>query len=386
MANVHITLVGKQTYPVYLGIAETSPDRVILVHSSTSIAEAQRVAEEFGKAEVEFDYVELDPVNVMEVLHRTFELAQSLSDEDYYTINLTSGTKVWSILFHEAFESKSHIQFIYVDQICTVYDLSNGEILDSAWVEMERVFRLNNTSVLNSLDFKDLTTDDLNNIKTIRSLHQANWAVFTELTVPKTRDGQNAVNQIDGTFSFKGSSISWDHGTNSINFQLKPKKGLIEHEIIERTLSSPHIFDMVFNAGWFEAEVARQLSLWSYSHEVKLNVEFPYKDGNTKNEIDVIVNTGKRLLFVECKTQINNHTDLDKFSNAVKNYGGTGCLAMFVTFGSMTQMAKEKCRDSSIIPFSFKDALDAATEDAKKGAITTALHQLLDERLFTINK
>ena len=47
MANVHIALVGGQTYPVYLGIAETSPDRVILVHSESSLAEAQRIAAEF---------------------------------------------------------------------------------------------------------------------------------------------------------------------------------------------------------------------------------------------------------------------------------------------------------------------------------------------------
>ena len=381
MANIHIALVGGQTYPVYLGIAETSPDRVILVHSADSLVEARRIAAEFDGTGLAFDYEEFDPVNVTEVLEKANALAQSLDDDHHYTINLTSGTKVWSILFREAFASKPSVKFIYVDQSCSIYDLSSGEVKETEMVEMDRVFRLNNTSVLNSSDFHNLTEDDLNAIPAIRYLYLAKRFAFTALTVPMTRPGENKIRNNKDSFVFQGSSISWNHETKTIDFQLKTKTGMIE-----KTLSSPHIFDLVFFAGWFEAEVARHLSLWQHSHEVKMNVQFPYVDGKTKNEIDVIVNTGKRLLFVECKTHIHNLTDLDKFSKAVRNYGGMGCHALFVTFESMSQLAEEKCRDNGIIPFSFKDALDACHEEDKSGVITNALHRLLDEQLFTINK
>lgn len=379
MANVHIALVGGQTYPVYLGIAETSPDRVLLVHSADSLVEARRIAAEFDGTGIEFDYEEFDPVNVTRVLEQARALAQTLGDDHHFTINLTSGTKVWSILFREVFASKPAVKFIYVDQSCSIYDLSSGEVKEAAMVKMDRVFRLNNTSVLRSRDFKELTEDDLNAIPAIRNLHQANWLAFTALTVPLTKQGQKAIYKTNGTFTSNGSSISWNRETKTINFQLKTKTGLIE-----TTLSSPHIFDLVFFAGWFEAEVARHLSMWEHSHEVRLGVMFPYKDGKTKNEIDVIVNTGKRLLFVECKTQIHSPTDLDKFSKAVRNYGGMGCHALFVTFDSMKQLAEEKCLDNGIIPFSFKDALRANSDSPMP--ITSALHQLLDEQLFTINK
>ncbi len=379
MANVHIALVGGQTYPVYLGIAETSPDRVILVHSADSLAEARRIAAEFDGTGLEFDYEEFDPVNVSEVLEKANALAQTLGDDHHYTINLTSGTKVWSILFREAFASKPDVKFIYVDQSCSIYDLSSGEVKEAEMVEMDRVFRLNNTSVLKSMDFKRLTEEDLNAIPEIRYLYLAKRFAFTALTVPTTRPGENRIRNNEDSFVFQGSSISWNHETKTINFQIKTKAGLIE-----KTLSSPHIFDLVFFAGWFEAEVTRHLSMWKHSHEVKMNVQFPYVDGKTKNEIDVIVNTGKRLLFVECKTHIHNLTDLDKFSKAVRNYGGMGCHALFVTFESMSQLAEEKCRDNGIIPFSFKDALKANSDSPMP--ITNALHQLLDEQLFTINK
>ena len=382
MAKIHIALVGGQTYPVYLGIAETSPDKVMLVHSASSLAEAQRIAAEFEGSGIPFSFEQCDPVNVKQVLEKTRELSEAMGDEDQFIINLTSGTKVWSILFHEAFESKPHVQFIYVDQNCNVYDMSSGDTMCGTTIDMNRIFKLNNTSILSCMDFGELSGDDLDAIKAIRALHQASWLDFTRLTVSDTREKQKMFDKSTGSYRVGDSSISWDRNDGTISFKLNTK----ERGIIEETLTSPHIFDLVFNAGWFEAEVARHMSLWVHTHEVKIGVEFPYVDGNSKNEIDVIVNTGQRLIFVECKTQIHNLTDLDKFSKAVHNYGGMGCIALFVTFASMTQKALEKCQDNDITPFSFRDTLLAASDEEKPFAIRKSLHQLLDQSLLTINK
>lgn len=382
MANVHIALVGGQTYPVYLGIAESSPDRVILVHSESSLAEAQRIAAEFKGSGIPFVYEHCDPVNVKQVLDKTRMMAKIMSDDDHYTINLTSGTKVWSILFHEVFASKPNVKFIYVDQSCSIYDLSNGDSRQGAPIDTDRVFRLNDTSALSYLDFNDLTNDDIKVLGAIKRLIHSNWTAFNALTVLNTPDKQQRLKQHQGSAEHKGSSLSWDRDANTATLSLMRRDG----RLVEKTLSSSHLFSLLLNTGWFEAEVARHLSQWKHSHEVRMNVKFPYVEGNPKNEIDVIVNTGNRLMFVECKTQIHTLTDLDKFSKAVRNYGGTGCHALFATYGPMTNEAAEKCRDNDIIPFSFKDTLDASHEEDKRGVITRALHQLLDERLFTINK
>ena len=121
-----------------------------------------------------------------------------------------------------------------------------------------------------------------------------------------------------------------------------------------------------------------------------LNVVFPYSERVAKNEIDIIVNTGNRLLFVECKTSIHSVTDLDKFSKAVRNFGGTGCHAMFVSYSSMGDKPSEKCRDNNIIPFSFQDTLNAVNSGevplSDGNPITNALCALLDKKLSTINK
>ena len=383
MANVHIALVGGQTYPVYLGIAESSPDRVILVHSASSLAEAQRIANEFKGTGIPFIYEQCDPVNVMQVLDKTRMMAKIMGDEDHYTINLTSGTKVWSILFHEAFETKPDVRFIYVDQSCNIYDLSDGACRMGAPLDTDRVFRLNDTRTLSYLDFEALDADDLRAVTTLCNLYRVkgNRTVLTELTVAKTNAQKQTFKRNVGTINHKESSISWDRRADSVTICLDNKGN-----VTEKTLTSPHVFDLVFNAGWFEAEVARLLSLWKHAHEVRMGVEFPFLKGNPKNEIDVIVNTGTRLLFVECKTAIHTLTDLDKFSKAVRNYGGTGCHALFVSFNPLSKEAAEKCRDNGVIAFSFEDTPGTTRSKDRQDVITAALHRLLDERLFTINK
>ena len=167
--NVHISLVGGQTYPVYLGIAEqladAKPDIVVLVHSASSHAEAQRIAAEFASTGIPFIYEQCDPVNVKQVLDKSRMMAETMSDDDHYTLNLTSGTKVWSIVFHEAFEKKPHVRFICVDQSCVLYDLSTGESRQGDHVDTDRVFRLNGTETLRYFNFNDFTDNDLQVLK-----------------------------------------------------------------------------------------------------------------------------------------------------------------------------------------------------------------------------
>ncbi|WP_276964799.1 hypothetical protein [Bacteroides graminisolvens] len=84
-------------------------------------------------------------------------------------------------------------------------------------------------------------------------------------------------------------------------------------------------------------------------------------------------------MFIECKTQITNITDIDKFSTAVRNYGGMGCKALFITDAKMKDTAAEKCADSGILSFSMSDC---------KGSFSPSvmLFATLEQELFSINK
>ena len=124
------------------------------------------------------------------------------------------------------------------------------------------------------------------------------------------------------------------------------------------------------------------ISHWRHAKDVRLNCKFPPKDTKSvqfpKNEIDIIVNTGTKILFVECKTRIFNSTDIDKFRTAVKNYGGLGSKALFVTDNVMDDLQKEKCQESDIIRFSLQDSTIGDNKEQE-------LFKLLEKELFNIN-
>ena len=110
-----------------------------------------------------------------------------------------------------------------------------------------------------------------------------------------------------------------------------------------------------------------------------MNCRFSFKQNLDKNETDIIVNTGTKLLFVECKTQIKKTTDIDKFRSVVKTYGGMGSKGLFVTEAKMDDVARAKCMENAILSFSFADVENGNLQSEK------ALALLLDHELFNIN-
>ena len=94
MAHIHISLIGGQSYPVYLGIADLNPDGIILIHSSQSREEAERIQQEI---DVPTHLLEFDPVDIQSIYHQLEKNFTRLSSDDIYTVNITGGTKLWSI-------------------------------------------------------------------------------------------------------------------------------------------------------------------------------------------------------------------------------------------------------------------------------------------------
>ena len=121
-----------------------------------------------------------------------------------------------------------------------------------------------------------------------------------------------------------------------------------------------HLFDILFNFGWFELKAAVELRKNEKIDNIWLNCEFADSEGNPKNEIDIIAELDNRLLFVECKTMIHNPTDIDKFKSALRNFSGTSSTGIFVTNDMPNaytlpryEHAMEKCKDNGILTFNF---------------------------------
>lgn len=255
------------------------------------------------------------------------------------------------------------------------------EQLEYTQFDMRALFRLYGNSIdRNCTNLNEYTQKDKETLRIIENIRKAAFTEFNALATVLTAEQSNSLKNIrTGKFETRnGSIVEWEKPTSAgengkVVICLKKNNG----KSLVKTITSPHVIELFFNSGWFEYKVADILSRWSKAKEVYLNCHFPFRKGVDKNEVDIIVNTGTKVLFVECKTQIRNTVDLDKFRSVVKTYGGMGSKGLFITDAVMKDDARLKCEENAILHFSLQQPSLIPTEEA--------LHLLLDSELYNIN-
>lgn len=373
--KVHITLVGGQPAPVYNGIIATRPDKVVFVYSDGSMSVVEKIRSEINIAIDEQE--PLDTTNPQKILERANSLADKYKDDEV-TLNISSGLKSWSHLFGRVFDVLPNASVVYMDQNNVLWNYRTMDSKNDFVFEMEVLFRLQNNALTNYTSFSNYTEEDKRSLDKLILARRYNCGNFNRLTTILSKDWESRLSQKNGMLSLSESDfVEWEK-PDFVRLTLSTRKyGVKKFEV-----KSPNAVSMTFHAGWFEYKIARMLSHWRYAKDIRLNCKFPPKESKSvqfpKNEIDIIVNTGTKILFVECKTQINSSTDIDKFRTAVKNYGGMGSKALFITDNDMNELQKEKCRESGIIRFSLQDTTFGQNKEQE-------LFKLLEKELFNIN-
>ena len=363
--KVYIALVGGQNYPIYIGAKDVQADVTVFICSNESEQDTKLLIEELG---IEPHILKVYAKNYEKIKKKAAQCFEAYKDYKEIVFNLTGGPKLWTIPFYDAFKDNVNTTFIYVSQNCRIWNLKTKESHFYPF-DMRAQFRLKNNPLANYNEFSDYTEEDFEAIKQIRQLRQFSIPEFNALT-----DGYAKHNHKTSYISPGGSVLEWDKEKKSFHIVLKGKKASKEE-----VLSSPHIFSLLLHAGWFELEVAQLLNGWDKAEDILMNCIFRAQNNVPKNEIDIIVQTANKLIFVECKIQIFESTMIDKFASAVKNYGGIGSKGLFVTDSAMREQDLEKCIENHIIPFSF-------TNKYQNRIAKETLYKLLDENLNVINK
>lgn len=354
--KVHITLVGGQIRPVYRTINAISPDYVVYICSSKSKKDINEI-KKFLNKEIECEEIELTPTAPLVIKEKAEELANRYAN-DNVTVNITSGLKSWSYFFGLEFSKQSNFAVLYIDQNNVLY---NYKTFTSESIESDI---LEDIPIASYVDFNTYTSEDSAVALEIESLRHFDYKIFNELTILNPGKNKAALSAKEGTITsaISPSFVKWrksnaDEANCEVQFCIESKKGKIE-----KTLSSPHAFDLSFSAGWFEYKVAGMMSRWHVAKRVLMNCRFKSLENKEKNEVDIIVDAGKKAIFVECKTQIFNSTDIDKFNSVIKNYGGNGCKGIFITEAPMQAMNIEKCNDHNLLNFSLKSQNNAESK------------------------
>ena len=347
MKKVHITLVGGQPVPVYIGIKDDGQaSTVVLVCSPQSKTEAERIKEQFPKRNILVK--ECPPVELDDIEKLAIGLFKDYSDYEK-TINLTSGTKLWSLTFFRVFNQDKNSHFIYIDQNNQIIDILTKESHIGAINTLKR-FEMYGTPLTSFRMLEEYDEEDLFVAKEIERLR--NRYEFIRLT-----GNRNAreMNESDILTTEKGSRLEYSQDERWVRIDLYTNNGFLTKEF-----HCQHLFDILFNSGWFELKTAIELNKNERINNIWLNCEFADSEGNPKNEIDIIAEFDNRLLFVECKTMIHDSTDIDKFRSALRNYSGTSSTGIFVTNDkpnasnmSRYEHAMEKCKDNGILTFNF---------------------------------
>lgn len=367
MKHIHIELVGREIQPTYTMLKQIIPDKVIFICSKDTQNNVRKINQHLGDLGYEWESAVLEPHSLTAINDYIDLMFSNIEEKDILSFNLVGGTKFWALALFRRFSDRSNTFFFLLGQDDTLWNLTNNKSTSLQSIDLNTIISLQGQTVQSYKLLSEYTDDDYAVMKSIESIRTNNYETFNRLcTVLSKENQQKLKSEPSGTFVDSHNNVSW--------FKPDQVKFKIDDEIT--LISSPHAIDIVFNSGWFEYKVARLIEGWDKCQNIRMNSIFTSKNGEVKNEIDIIVETNSKPIFIECKTQIRNHTDLDKFATVVQNFSGKGGKAVFISDAPLKVSAKTKCKEYGIEYFSLRQHTASLQPD---------LYKFLDNVLNKIN-
>lgn len=340
MQKIHLSLVGAQPLPVYNGIIDSEAEKVILLCSEETKKVALNLSS-LSKFTTEIYLLE-HPFIYKYVKDFITQIVKK-NPKAEWSFNITGGTKIMTLVAAD-YARENKIPYIYIDQNNILTDFfAEEQSIFFEKTDLDAYFKLfgqiAKTSVkLETIDkeFFDIKDLFMNNNHELKYL-------FSDFRKKKYT--------IKDTFTLSNNNyeLSWN-AEDQIAMFYEDKTGLETH------LQGAKVFDVIFNTAWFELEVIQILSKWKRNEELYWNTIFERKHNRSdKNEIDIIVDTSVKLFFFECKTNVYDIKDVDKFRNIVKIFGGLAAKPILVTMVKPNADVIEKCNDLNIKSFWFKE-------------------------------
>lgn len=335
-----IALVGGQLLPIYLGIKEFSPDKIHFIVSKESIESLTNLKPMIsGISQNEYRCNAFDFYEIKTICER---IIQKIDPEDTITFNLTGGTKIMVLACQAIIHEKS-LDGFYINQDDSFLVLPSYERKSiSNEISVKEFFDITGHSTYNYKTIKDFTEEDIKTADKIKNF--ANNDSRYKLIIGAFRKkyfNKNDSLPLKGSESINNDiKVIWDQ--TSLNIEFKNKNIL--------KLNSKRVYNLFFEAVWWELTVAKEIiSLKNYK-ELLLGFELNFKSDKlmTKNEIDILINTGKKLIFIECKSGLVKQEDINKMKIVKQTYGGIIAKSILVCREMPNLSIIEKCKELDI--------------------------------------
>ena len=343
-----ITLVGGQLLPVYLGIKEFMPDKVHFIVSNESRGNISTLKPLING--ISISEYNCDAFDFYSIKNTCEKIIDKLVSEDEVTFNLTGGTKIM-VLAAQAIIHDRKLKGFYINQ-------------DDSFLELPTYIKNQIKTEITIQEFLDISGHHFYSAKKLNDYTDEDFTVASSIEAFANNDKRYSTitsyfrNKYGGPYQViptKGkdiiaNSIELTWSNNSINASENGTRFL--------TYSSKNLFDLFFNAAWWELLVAKEVSNWDKAKEILIKCELPFKTDlqTTKNEIDILINLGNKLIFVECKSGLVKQEDINKMKIIKQTYGGVISKSILVSRFLPNKRIREKCKELDIEVFFIRDS------------------------------
>lgn len=332
-----ITLIGGQITPAYWGILERDPDVIHLLYTVESRFHVPILKGLFPLKV--FHPIQISPYDFEEIKEKVESIIYENPDE-IFELNLTGGTKVMALACQNIFKTLEYNSF-YIDQTNKIFDFNNN-----SYTPINS--RIKTDLFLMLSGHKDFKSKSLSEYTTSEMIFAKQFELFSESKEYKKIAKLLRNNRVD-----TANISSYTLGDGLFNLKWKSPYFTLQTSGYELKCESKNAFKIAFNGLWWELIVADSIKKWNKIYELKIGVEILSKTekGEIKNEIDILVNTGYNLIFVECKSGDVLQEDINKMRVVKRLYGGLVSRSILICKYSPRKSIIEKCQDLGIDVF-----------------------------------
>lgn len=341
MRHIHITLIGKESLPAYYPIAETRPEQVYVIATKQTRQVAERLREVLvTRLSIDCDiYASANAFDPLSVELYCENLHAGFAPDDQVTYNITGGTKLMAI---GAYKAALHhgAQIIYTNSDQCI-DLETGEATPLAlMVDNETIFALQGQQLrAHNVYQPDAETSCAAQAIGAFLRNFQNKSFHSHLVKRSMRS------ELPHIFSWHGYTYESDSSGLSIT----------RGDSMLLSIDCRNARQLLLEGRWWEVLVADALYDWNQGRSpIWTNVVFvPHENADPegtrdKNEVDILVNMGSKLLFVECKSGTFNQDNINKLAFVRQNYGSDKSMCVLISYFPVRADMLERAAEAKV--------------------------------------
>lgn len=346
MKKIHITLLGSEVLPAYYTVPEFQPDITYILGTSSTINEMARLTKELKIEGWHFEERRTEPFDVLATIKICEQIHEENGSECEYIYNVTGGTKpmaIGALLCAQQYNAK----IVYTNSEFYLNLQNNAKTPLGLKMDLETIIALQGQKIKNHFEY----TPNPQRTQCAEDIKE--FIVNCRNTYSTLGNEYRKFHQIRREFNAQNPGIFYHKNGDRINIE---QNGI---EVFSSEFKGA--YKMLFEGRWWETLVADAVCKWAKGkYEIWTSVEFDQtsnqkeqngkKKNNVKNEIDILVNLGNKLLVLECKSGKFEQENIYKLKAICKTYGSYKSNGVIVAFSkdNVKDYLKEKAVEEKV--------------------------------------